>query len=442
MKLTIPDPSLVLLVGPSGCGKSTFARRHFKPTEVVSSDFFRGLVCDDESHQGASRDAFELLHDVVARRLRWRRLTVIDATNTQADGRKPLLKLAREYHYLTCAVIFDLDEETCQRHNAERPGRNVPPRVITGHMEQLHNTLAALEREGYARVWHLRSPDDVARATVERVPLWVDRREERGPFDVIGDVHGCIDELVSLLMALGYQVGYQTDLEYPRLVAIPPPGRKAVFVGDLGDRGPDTPAVYQLVMGMARAGHALCVMGNHDYKLMRKLRGNDVKLNHGLAETVEQMSRHPASLSDEVRAFLDDLTNHYVLDGGGLVVAHAGLREDMHGRASGKVRSFAMFGDTTGETDDYGLPVRRNWAAEYKGRALVAYGHTPVPEPWWENNTVNLDTGCVFGGRLSALRYPEREVVSVPAAREYAESKRPFLSTPSTELSASADQLA
>lgn len=441
MKLTVPDPSLVLLIGPSGCGKSTFARRHFKPTEVVSSDFFRGLVCDDEANQGASRDAFELVHDVVARRMRWRRFIVIDATNTQADGRKSLLKLAREYHYLVCAVVFDLDEETCQSQNAERAGRSVPPRVITNHMEQLRNTLTGLDREGFARVWHLRSLDEVARAAVERVPLWVDRRGEHGPFDIIGDVHGCIDELVSLLSLLGYRVGYQTESEAPRLVAVPPPGRKAVFVGDLGDRGPDTPAVYRLVMGMVRAGHALCVMGNHDYKLLRKLRGNDVKLTHGLAETVEQLSRQPPALVEQVREFLDDLTNHFVLDGGRLVVAHAGLPESMHGRASGKVRGFALFGDTTGETDDYGLPVRRNWAAEYKGRALVAYGHTPMAEPAWENNTVNLDTGCVFGGKLSALRYPEGEVISVPARRQYAEPRRPFLPLP-TEPVPSADQLA
>ena len=99
----------------------------------------------------------------------------------------------------------------------------------------------------------------------------------------------------------------------------------------------------------------------------------------------------------------------------------------MQGRGSGKVRDFALYGETTGETDEFGLPVRCNWAAEYRGSAMVVYGHTPVPEPEWLNRTVNIDTGCVFGGKLTALRYPEKEFVSVPAARTYCEPARPFL---------------
>ena len=115
-----------------------------------------------------------------------------------------------------------------------------------------------------------------------------------------------------------------------------------------------------------------------------------------------------------------------MLDGGRLVVAHAGLIERYHGRASGRVREFCLYGQTTGETDEYGLPVRYPWATEYRGRAVVVYGHTPVPAAEWLNNTLCLDTGCVFGGRLTALRYPERTLVSVPAARVYHPPARPF----------------
>ena len=115
-----------------------------------------------------------------------------------------------------------------------------------------------------------------------------------------------------------------------------------------------------------------------------------------------------------------------MLDGGRLVVAHAGLIERYHGRASGRVRDFCLYGQTTGETDEYGLPVRYPWAQEYRGRAVVLYGHTPVPEPEWLNNTMCLDTGCVFGGRLTALNYPERTLVSVPAARVYHAPAKPF----------------
>jgi len=162
-------------------------------------------------------------------------------------------------------------------------------------------------------------------------------------------------------------------------------------------------------------------------KLVRALRGRDVKRTHGLAETMEQLGHESNELRVEVAKFLDGLVSHYVFDDGNLVVAHAGLKESMHGRGSGAVREFALFGETTGETDEFGLPVRYNWAADYRGKALVVYGHTPVPEPLFLNNTVNLDTGCVFGGKLTALRYPEREIVSVKAHRTYYEPARPFL---------------
>jgi protein phosphatase len=421
MQLTIPELSLVLLVGPSGCGKSTFARRHFRPTEVLSSDFFRGLVCDDETNQAASAPAFELLHQTAARRLAWRRFTVVDATNVRAEARKPLRELARRYHFLTAAVVFDLPEEVCLAHNARRPDRVVGAHVIRRQTDELRRSLELLSREHFHQVYLLRSPEEVDSTAIDRRPMDTDRRGERGPFDVLGDVHGCFDELTALLARLGYAVGSPTD------AVRPPPGRKAVFVGDLGDRGPAIAAVYRLVMGMVQAGSALCVLGNHDNKLLRKLRGHGVQVTHGLADTLEQLGREPPEFTQRVLAFLETLPTHYVYDGGRLVVAHAGLREDLHGRASERVRAFALFGDTTGETDELGLPVRRNWAMEYRGQALVAYGHTPVPEPVWLNNTVNLDTGCVFGGRLTALRYPERELVAVPARRAYARPPRPFL---------------
>jgi protein phosphatase len=428
MELTIPELSLVLLVGPSGCGKSTFARTHFRHTEVISSDFYRGVVSDDEANQAASREAFELVHLAVRQRLRWRRLTVVDATNIQADARKELLEIARRYHYLTCAIVFELAEEVCHTYNQSRPGRVVPGHVITNHVEAARKAARAVEKEHFTHRYFLRSPEEVAAARIRRVRIPEDRRDERGPFDVIGDVHGCIDELMSLFTLLGYQVGHYTGAMGQAVpFAVPPDGRKAVFVGDLGDRGPDTPSVFRLVMDMCRAGFAICTMGNHDNKLMRYLRGGGVQPTHGLALTIEQLAPYPPEFLLETRSFLEALPTHLVLDNGRLVVAHAGLRDDLHGRSSPRVRSFALFGDTTGETDDNGLPVRLNWAGEYRGRALVVYGHTPAEGPLWQGETVNIDTGCVFGHRLTALRYPERELVSVPAWRTYAEPLRGLL---------------
>ena len=175
------------------------------------------------------------------------------------------------------------------------------------------------------------------------------------------------------------------------------------------------------------AGTALCVPGNHDMKLMRKLRGQgrpDHARTGGIAGATRAVRTGYAASARRSAEFIDDLVSHYVLDDGKLVVAHAGMKESMQGRGSGKVREFALYGETTGETDEFGLPVRYNWAAEYRGPAMVVYGHTPVPEPEWLNRTINIDTGCVFGGKLTALRYPERELVSVPARQTYAEPRQ------------------
>ncbi len=224
--------------------------------------------------------------------------------------------------------------------------------------------------------------------------------------------------------------------------SVHPAGRKAVFLGDLVDRGPRVLDCVRLVRNMVVADAALCVPGNHDMKFVRKLRGKDVQIKHGLAQSMAEVDALPETVREhfakEAADFLDGLVSHYVLDGGKLVVAHAGMKEEMQGRGSGKVREFALYGETTGETDEFGLPVRCNWAAEYRGRAAVVYGHTPVPAPEWLNRTTNIDTGCVFGGKLTALRWPEREFVSVPSARAYCESARPFLPNgqPGTPLSA------
>jgi protein phosphatase len=429
MNLVVPELCLVVLIGPSGSGKSTFARRCFRPTEVLSSDAFRALVSDDENDQAATPDAFELLHAVAGKRLARRRLTVIDATSVKAEDRKPLLELARRYHYLTAAVVFNLPPEVCVAHDSRRDGRRVGPTVIRAHADLLRRSLGRLDKEGFHHVYVLSTPEEAAAAVVERRPLPIDRRRDGGPFDVIGDVHGCFDELVELMRRLGYEFSSENAGAggRPGYAVRPPAGRKAVFVGDLVDRGPNVPAVLRLVMSMVEAGTALCVCGNHDDKLLRFIEGHDVKVSHGLAQSLAQLEPEPAEFKEQVRAFLDGLVGHYLLDGGRLVVAHAGLKEDLHGRVSGRVRSFCLYGETTGETDEFGLPVRLAWAANYRGQATVVYGHTPVPEAEWVNRTINIDTGCVFGGRLTALRWPEKELVSVPARRVWCEPARPFL---------------
>ena len=152
-----------------------------------------------------------------------------------------------------------------------------------------------------------------------------------------------------------------------------------------------------------------------------------MNISHGLRASLEQLAQEPPEFVERARQFLDGLPTHFVFDGGKLVVAHAGLKESLQGRVSERVRAFALFGETTGESDEFGLPVRLNWAADYRGRAAVVYGHTPTLQAEWQNKTLCIDTGCVFGGTLTALRYPGSELVSVPARKQYAEPKRPLL---------------
>jgi len=422
--LGIPEMALVVLVGVSGSGKSTFARRHFGPFEVISSDFCRGLVSDDENDQAATSDAFDVLHYIAGKRLAAGRLTVVDATNVQPEARKQFVELARSHDVLPVAIVLDVPGEVCTARNTSRSERNFGAHVVRRQHDQLRRSLRSLSREGFRKVHVLHGVAEIDSAVIVRERLLTDYRDRTGPFDVIGDIHGCRAELETLLSRLGYVI--ERDSGGRPVDAAHPLGRTAVFLGDLVDRGPDSPGVLRLVMSMAAAGHALAVPGNHENKLVRALSGRNVQISHGLAETLSQLAGEPGEFRTQVEMFCRELVSHLVLDGGRLVVAHAGLKEAYHGRASGRVRSFALYGDTTGETDEFGLPVRYPWANDYRGSAMVLYGHTPTPEPEWVNNTLCLDTGCVFGGMLSALRYPEKEIVSVPAERVWYEPTRPF----------------
>lgn len=430
--LDIPELSLVVLVGASGSGKSTFAREHFGPFETLSSDTFRGWVSGDESDQSATAAAFDALQFVAGKRLDRGLLTVIDATSVQPEARRKLVELAKAHDVLPVAIVFDLAQSVSVSRNADRTDRRIAPGVVRRQNDQLRRSLRHLTKEGFRKVHILRTPEDVAAARIERTRLLTDRRDEYGPFDVIGDVHGCRSELETLLGELAYEI--VRDEQGRAIDARHPDGRRVVFVGDLVDRGPDVVGVLRLAMGMVDSGNALAVPGNHEAKLVRALRGAKVTVSHGLEETLAQLSGESAEFRKRVETFCYDLVSHLMLDDGRLVVAHAGLKEQYHGRASGRVRAFALYGETTGETDEFGLPVRYPWAQDYRGKAVVLYGHTPVPSVEWINNTACLDTGCVFGGALSAMRYPEREVVSVPAERVWYEPIRPLVAeTPQRE---------
>lgn len=408
MTIRLPQVGLVLLVGASGSGKSTFCAKHFLPTEVVSSDVCRGLVSDDENDQKATDLAFELLHTMIGLRLRNQRFTVVDATNLRPEDRRGLRRLASENDSLCSAILFDIPKKVCKERNAQRPDRQFSHRVIDRHQTLFKQTCRSIKKEKFHRVFRVKL-EDLDDLVMERTKLWCDKKEVTGPFDIIGDIHGCAAELQELLDKLGYRKGAHPD------------GRRLLFVGDITDRGPRNVDCLDIVMKAVENHGALCSCGNHDAKLKRYLDGRNVTIGHGLETTVAEVEKLSEERKNEIKSFLGSLVSHYVLDGGKLVLAHAGIKEAYQGRASGRVRSFCLYGDTTGEVDEFGLPERLNWAADYRGDAMVVYGHTPVREAQWQNRTIDIDTGCVFGGKLTALRYPELELVQVEAKETYCE---------------------
>ena len=434
-----------------GAGKSTFARKHFKPTQILSSDYFRGVVSDDETDQArissifreATKDAFDVLHYITAKRLAAEKLTVIDATNIQPESRKPLINLAKQFHCFAVAIAFDLPESVCQERNKQRPNGQFGSHVVKNHTRSLQRSLRNLKREGFRFIYKLSCVEEIEAVEIATQPMWTNRKHERGSFDIIGDVHGCCDELEQLLEKLGYvatEYNGKSDSFWNFPTYTHPQGRKALFLGDLVDRGERILDTLKLVHNMQEADSALCILGNHENKLIRKLNGKNVKINHGLEQTIAEIEAIEPEQQDlvchEINIWLKSLISHYVLDDGKLVIAHAGLREELQGRGSGYVRNFALYGETTGEIDRFGFPVRYQWANEYRGKAMVVYGHVPVLEAEWLNNTIDIDTGCVFGGKLTALRYRERELVSVDAAKVYCEPVKPLdteINTPSIQ---------
>jgi protein phosphatase len=363
--IRIPSVALVLLVGPAGAGKTTFARAHFRPTEVLSSDFFRGLVSDSEADQSATEAAFEALRLVARLRLSRRRLTVVDAVSARPPDRRELLQIAEDQHCSAVAIVLDLPPDVCIERDRARQGRRVGEAVIREQSLDVRRSLEQLPGEGLSEVFVLNSEAAVASVRVRRAPLPVNRRWDRGPFDIVGDVHGCIEELHELVAELGYVI------DPDGTPAVHQGGRRLVFAGDLAGPGPDPEAALQLAGRLRERDLALMVRGDLD----------------------------PAGTG---------APSHYVLDRGALVVAHAGLPSVMQGRDAPSVTRFAVFGEGAD-----------GWADEYRGRAQVVHGHFPVLEPRWYRRTLDIHTGCVTGGRLTAMRYPELELVWVNARRAY-----------------------
>ena len=430
MVITLPPVAVLMLVAPSGAGKSTFAATHFLPTEIVASDECRALVCDDAGSMKASADAFALLHLLLDLRLKNRRFTVVDSTALTPSARAKIVETAAKRHAPVYALVLDVPEAECIRRDAGRADRTVGAFVIARQyktFEQARREVLVDKR--FAGTFTL-TPDTVPLVQIVRGTPAVDGNR----FDIIGDVHGCYDELSDLLTELGYEWDSGGD-GLPRH----PEGRVPVFVGDLADRGNKSPMVLRLAARLVAAGLALFAPGNHDDKLFRYLNGSKVTQTHGLDVTIEQLNAlsddKRAELSADVLMHLSTAQTHLVLDNGRLVVAHAGIRAEWIGEHHEAAKAFTLYGDVRGFEPGTNKPIRHDWASEYTGEPFLVYGHTPAPVLNWEadaatgrrfvavpivNNTANLDTGCVFGGALTALRYPEMALYSVPARAIYA----------------------
>lgn len=386
--IELPEIACVLVHGRSPEVAHAFAQSHFAPDEIL-----------DMSAQPAARLLDALLPRVVAGKM----TAIVEAGSPPGAHklRVALASVARENYARRFGIVMP-DAHLGEPNIAER-----------------------LKADGYREVFDI-APADIDNVTIQRMRMPTDLRHEHGPFDIIGDVHGCCDELEELLVALGYRVEWTDSGGERKAVVMAPEGRRAVFVGDLVDRGPRSRDVLAIVMSMVGAGTALLVPGNHDIKFLRWLEGGKVAITHGLETTLANLQGASEAFMASVRSLFKPLWSHVWLDGGALAVAHAGILAPMIGRATPRVRRFCLYGDTSGERDANGLPLRYHWALEYGGAPAVVYGHTPVADAAWVNNTLCVDTGCCFGGKLSALRWPEREIVSIPARMAYARLLRPF----------------
>lgn len=425
MDIKIPEVALILIIGIEECGLEFFLKKHFNDDEIIH------LESNGAEELTENEKVFIDLKQTVTSRLEVGKLTVVDARLLVSEQRRELVKLAKEFYCPTFAIILLFPEKKCiQWHSSDINKSLDLQNNIKDQYSTVKKSLKKIKREGIKTKFYFSSISEMENLNeIIRVPLQCNMKEETGPFDIIGDIHGCYDELEMLLEKLAYRVcKVEENFENFGIEVTHPEKRKIVFLGDLVDRGPKSPQVLKLVMSMVNAGNALCILGNHDEKFLRKLKGRNVKVQFGLEQTMKQMEKVDRAFSNRVAAFLQGLQSHLVLDKGNLVVAHAGIKERMQGRISNEVEEFCLYGETTNKRDEYGLPVRYNWAKDYRGKAIVAYGHTPVDEPVWVNKTIDIDTGGVFGGTLTALRYPEIELISVPALKEYYPLGRPFFS--------------
>ncbi|WP_339312488.1 polynucleotide kinase-phosphatase [Paenibacillus sp. FSL k6-2145] len=440
-EIHLPNAGIVVLVGPSNSGKSTLldrlvAESVIRRTEAVSSDQFRMLVGDDEyvdwkhrprseadviyaEYQQVSAKAFEAMEAMLATRCRLNKLTWVDATHLYPEDRERLIQVARKAHVPVIAVVLDIPEKELLERDAQREYPRGRQRVKQ-QVQQFKRTLRSIREDGFDASYVLKRPDEITFVRTSN-PLVTDMGTG---IDIIGDIHGCYDEMMELIVRLGY-----VDKDGSGLYRHPE-GRKLVSVGDVTSRGPESLQCLLFWQRHCTAELAYMIDSNHGWKIARYLDGRDVTLSHGdervemeLLQFEQEHGQETAKrVRAELRTFLLDAPSHLVFSRNGVrqvVVAHAGIRDHFIGKQSKRIQDYCRYGDVEG-TDEQGRPVRKDWYVDHNSGECIVWGHDPRPYPTIVNDTVNIDQGVVFGGMLTAWRMPEREAVSVPAKQDYA----------------------
>lgn len=439
MDIALPHAGIILLVGPSNSGKSTFLeqavnKQEVLPSEIVSSDMFRSLVGDTdfidwknrpkdeadslfETYQDISKEAFVLMDAAIEARCRLNKHVFVDATHLYSEDRQKYVALAKKHHVPIVALVFDIPEAELVRRDEERQEPRGKRRVRQ-QFQAFKREKRFIKKERFMRTWTIKETDEPA---LVRLPSPITRDIGAG-IDIIGDIHGCFDELIALLTELGYT-------ENEAGLFLHPDGRTFVSIGDVMSRGPKSLETLQFFLTHTEQGLAGMIDSNHGWKIARWLDGRRVTLSHGDEKTAAEFeayeAQHGAEKAQELKAAVKDMLlnapSHYVFAKNGvptLVCTHAGIRDEFIGKQSAVISDFCRYGDTAGFDAD-NKPIRNDWTVGHNTSLLIVWGHDPRPHPLIINNTINIDQGAVFGGALTAYRYPEGEFVSVDAEADH-----------------------
>ncbi|TDL78498.1 polynucleotide kinase-phosphatase [Peribacillus frigoritolerans] len=439
MQIVLPYAGIVLLIGPSNSGKSTLLKRMIEkreilPSEVISSDDFRVLVSDIEfidwrdrpkdeadsllgDYQSISKEAFSMMDSVIDARCRLNKLTFVDATHLHPDDRKRYLSLARKNNVPIISIVMDIHEDELLIRDEQRDNPR-GKRRIRQQYQTFKKEKRFIKKEGYMSVYTIKETDNLE---FNRRSNPIEKDIESG-IDIIGDIHGCYEEMILVLEKLGYHQNQDGLYLHPE-------GRKFVSIGDIMSRGPQSLKTMLFFCEHVSKNLAYMIDSNHGWKIARWLDGRNVTLNHGDEKVEEEFNVYEKEAGSEkaeeakktLKAFLLQAPSHYVFTKNGvqtLICTHAGIKDEFIGKQSEAISDFCRYGDTDG-FDEKGKPIRKDWYISHKKKALIVWGHDPKPAPLLINQTINIDQGVVFGGALTAFRYPEGEFISVKAKQDY-----------------------